>query len=292
MAENTKESVLSFEAQPAQSSSLAYPAPENTTADSSAAMSPPLASFEENASEVPRESLLSPTQATSSHLPPRPHSNMSSSAATPNLTVSEPSAPPPAPARRIRGGFEVDDDDDEDEDTDDVEVGKDDDDVYDPAAGFAIDAPTPAHVQTPIDRTSHSPERENGTTPLPAQNSGSLDGAVSSTLNPGADFTAVSAAAPAPAPVESQANAVPSHSDVNGSVLPAVSKFRLAHDTVGILEDRIKEDPRGDTEAYLELINEFKSRNKEDEVRRVYNDYLKVFPLDVGLLPCPCSDLY
>ena len=279
MAENTDESVVSLEAQPAQSSSLAYPAPENTTTDSSAAMSQPPASFEETSAEVLRESLLSPTQATSSHLPPRPHSNMSSSAATPNLAISDSSAP--AQASRIRGGFEVDDDD---EDTEDVEAGKDDVDVYDPAAGFDVDAPTPAHVQTPLDRSSQSPERENGTTPLPAQTSGSLDGAVSSTLAPGADSTAVLAATPAPAPVEPPPKATPSRADVNGSVLPAVSKSRLAHDTVGILEDRIKDDPRGDTEAYLELINEFKSRNKEDEVRRVYDDYLKVFPLDVSLL--------
>ena len=282
MAENADESVLPHQAQPAQSSSLAYPAPENTTPDSSAAVSQPPASFEETSAEVPLESLLSPTQATSSHLPPRPQSNLSSSAATPNLAISDSSASAPAPAPRIRGGFEVDDDD---EDTEDVEAGKDDVDVYDPAAGFDVDAPTPAHVQTPLDRSSQSPERENGTTPVPAQTSGSLDGAVSSTLAPGADSTAVLAAIPAPAPVEPQPEATPSRSDVHGSALPAVSKSRLAHDTVGILEDRIKDDPRGDTEAYLELINEFKSRNKEDEVRKIYDDYLKVFPLDVSLLP-------
>ena len=179
----------------------------------------------------------------------------------------------------MRGGFEVDDD----EDTEEVEAGKDDVDVYDPAAGFDVDAPTPAHVQTPLDRTSQSPERENGTTPVPAQTPGD----VSSTLDPGAEYTAASAATPVQAPVESQTKATPSRSDVNGSVVPAVSKSRLAHDTVGILEDRIKDDPRGDTEAYLELINEFKSRNKEDDVRRIYDEYLKVFPLDVSLAPYP-----
>jgi cleavage stimulation factor subunit 3 len=50
---------------------------------------------------------------------------------------------------------------------------------------------------------------------------------------------------------------------------------------VGILEDRIKDDPRGDIDAYLELIDEFKTRNKQEEVRRVYEDYLKVFPFAV-----------
>ena len=269
---------MSLEAQPAQTSpSLALSAPENTTTDSSAAVSQPLSPSEMDSPEITRESLLSPTPATSSHLPPQPHSNISSSAATPNLTVSDLSAPAAAP--RMRGGFEVDDD----EDAEEIEAGKDEVDVYDPAAGFDVDAPTPAHVQTPLDRTSQSPERENGSTPVPAQTSGSLDGLVSSTLDPGADSTAAEAATPVQAPVEIQAKAAPSRADVNDAVLPAVSKSRLAHDTVGILEDRIKDDPRGDTEAYLQLIEEFKTRNKEEEVRRVYDDYLKVFPLDVSV---------
>ena len=79
----------------------------------------------------------------------------------------------------------------------------------------------------------------------------------------------------------------PPRSSVNGSVAPALPKSRLAHDVVGILEDRIKDDPRGDTSAYIELIEEFKSRNKTEDVRRIYNQYLDVFPAAVGdhLLP-------
>ncbi|KAJ9367669.1 hypothetical protein DTO282E5_7666 [Paecilomyces variotii] len=56
------------------------------------------------------------------------------------------------------------------------------------------------------------------------------------------------------------------------------STGRLPHDRVGILEDRIQEDPRGDIPAWLELINEHRSRNKIDNAREVYERFFKVFP--------------
>ncbi|KAM3081263.1 mRNA 3'-end-processing protein rna14 [Clarireedia jacksonii] len=55
-------------------------------------------------------------------------------------------------------------------------------------------------------------------------------------------------------------------------------KARLPHDKTGILEDRIKEDPRGDMEAWLSLISEHRKRNKLDDARAVYERFLKVFP--------------
>ncbi|KAM5479191.1 mRNA 3'-end-processing protein rna14 [Microsporum canis] len=58
----------------------------------------------------------------------------------------------------------------------------------------------------------------------------------------------------------------------------AASRSRLPHDRVGILEDRIQADPRGDTDAWLELINEHRSRNKLDSARQVYERFFKVFP--------------
>ncbi|PGH18115.1 hypothetical protein AJ79_00743 [Helicocarpus griseus UAMH5409] len=56
------------------------------------------------------------------------------------------------------------------------------------------------------------------------------------------------------------------------------SRGRLPHDRVGILEDRIQADPRGDTDAWLELIKEHRSRNKLDSAREVYERFFKVFP--------------
>ncbi|KAL3475027.1 hypothetical protein BJX99DRAFT_166708 [Aspergillus californicus] len=59
---------------------------------------------------------------------------------------------------------------------------------------------------------------------------------------------------------------------------PSTSKGRLPHDRVGILEDRIQEDPRGDIPAWLELINEHRGRNRIDSARDVYERFLAVFP--------------
>ena len=66
----------------------------------------------------------------------------------------------------------------------------------------------------------------------------------------------------------------------------AVPKARLPHDRVGILEDRIKDDPRGDLDAWLSLIGEHRKRNKLDDARAVYERFLKLFPMAVSL-PLP-----
>ena len=62
---------------------------------------------------------------------------------------------------------------------------------------------------------------------------------------------------------------------LTSSVLP---KARLPHDTIGILEDRIKEDPQGDVIAWLDLIREHRQRGKLDDARAVYDRFLTLFP--------------
>ncbi|KAI0968438.1 hypothetical protein F4678DRAFT_443021 [Xylaria arbuscula] len=57
------------------------------------------------------------------------------------------------------------------------------------------------------------------------------------------------------------------------------AKSRLPTDVVGMLEDRIKEDPRGDIEAWYALIEEHKRRHKIDDTRNVYERFLEVFPM-------------
>ncbi|KAL4810535.1 hypothetical protein BDV18DRAFT_131218 [Aspergillus unguis] len=64
---------------------------------------------------------------------------------------------------------------------------------------------------------------------------------------------------------------------------PSAAKGRLPHDRVGILEDRIQEDPRGDIPAWLELINEHRGRNRIDSARDVYERFLQVFPLSAEM---------
>ena len=66
-----------------------------------------------------------------------------------------------------------------------------------------------------------------------------------------------------------------------GSVETSVSKARLPHDRVGILEDRIAEDPKGDIDAWLSLINEHRRRNKVEDARLVYERFFKIFPTAV-----------
>ena len=66
-----------------------------------------------------------------------------------------------------------------------------------------------------------------------------------------------------------------------GSAETSVPKARLPHDRVGILEDRIAEDPKGDVDAWLNLINEHRRRNKIEDARIVYERFFKIFPTAV-----------
>ena len=66
---------------------------------------------------------------------------------------------------------------------------------------------------------------------------------------------------------------------------PSASRGRLPHDRVGILQDRVDEDPRGDIAAWLELIAEHRGRNRLDSAREIYERFLKVFPMAVSKSP-------
>ncbi|KAI1259660.1 hypothetical protein F5Y18DRAFT_420549 [Xylariaceae sp. FL1019] len=57
-----------------------------------------------------------------------------------------------------------------------------------------------------------------------------------------------------------------------------VSKSRLPADIIGSLEDRVQEDPKGDTDAWFTLIGEFKRRHQAVDARNVYERFLEVFP--------------
>ena len=86
------------------------------------------------------------------------------------------------------------------------------------------------------------------------------------------------AAPPQALPVPDQVVSIPVSSEVSTSI----PKARLPHDRVGMLEDRIKEDPRGDMAAWLSLISEHRKRNKLDDVRSTYDRFFKVFPAAVS----------
>lgn len=53
-------------------------------------------------------------------------------------------------------------------------------------------------------------------------------------------------------------------------------------DPVALLEARIKEDPRGDMDAWLNLIADHKRRNNSEALRTTYDRFVEVFPQAVG----------
>ena len=72
--------------------------------------------------------------------------------------------------------------------------------------------------------------------------------------------------------------AMPSASLTSDIAASSVAKTRLPNDRIGMLEDRIKEDPKGDVDAWLTLIAEHRKRKKMDETRAVFDRFFKVFP--------------
>ncbi|KAL5121168.1 mRNA 3'-end-processing protein rna14 [Pleosporales sp. CAS-2024a] len=190
-------------------------------------------------------------------------------------------APAPAKQPRTRGGF-VDESEDEEEES--VEQPKSAVSVLLSAAG-PTESPqrsftnTPNNTLAPPDVQLHSAQDQgassllsasvavhesvpslaspvpNGTTPLPDV---AMNGA------PGGFNVASGRQSTAPVtPVPTSA---------------ALPKARLPQDRIGILEDRIAEDPRGDTEAWLSLIEEHRRRHKHDDARSAFDRFLKVFP--------------
>ncbi|KUJ10730.1 Suf-domain-containing protein [Mollisia scopiformis] len=143
------------------------------------------------------------------------------------------------------------------------------------------DASTPiqAGLQIPTGQTSN-----RAMSPSPLQTSVSQQDLQSEPTNQGDSEAAQSSYA---LPVNSSTVGVPSvptpTAQVPNSTVPpiqvsSVAKARLPHDKTGILEDRIKEDPRGDVDAWMSLIAEHRRRNKNDDARAVYERFFKVFP--------------
>ncbi|KAF4967181.1 hypothetical protein FZEAL_10567 [Fusarium zealandicum] len=73
---------------------------------------------------------------------------------------------------------------------------------------------------------------------------------------------------PAPATVPTPAPAASSH------VTPALAGL----DPVALLEARVKEDPRGDMDAWLNLIADHRRSSRLDQARSTYNRFLEMFP--------------
>lgn len=87
-------------------------------------------------------------------------------------------------------------------------------------------------------------------------------------------------------PSQSPSSSVQATALSGGDFASTVPKARLPNDFVGIMEDRIKEDPIGDTDAWITLINEYKRRNKLQEARETYDRFLNIFPTAVSTRHC------
>lgn len=114
------------------------------------------------------------------------------------------------------------------------------------SAFVAVNESAPSIASVPV----------NGTTPVPdaTKPAGSL------TIDPARQATA----SVTPAPLSA-----------------SLPKARLPQDRIGILNDRIQEDPRGDIEAWLSLIEEQRKRHKYDEARDAFNRFLEQIPTAV-----------
>jgi hypothetical protein len=79
-----------------------------------------------------------------------------------------------------------------------------------------------------------------------------------------------------------------------GASFPIVNAQQDVPDQLASLEKRIKDDARGEMDAWLALIGEHRRRNRVDETRSAYERFLTVFPQAVSslfLLPTEASCL-
>jgi cleavage stimulation factor subunit 3 len=223
-------------------------------------------SEQSSASMMPDSAAQSPPTATDSSLKPPP--------------AETAAAPTPTKQPRTMGGFVVESEDEEE----DVPESK-------PAGSTLLQATAGGSSDTPQRSLSHTPNNTLPPSNVPLQNVQDQDdsGVSLSTGVPVNNIvTTVASAVPdaitpvsdsnRPAPLD---NSVPVSARPSAAPTPITSslpKPRLPQDRVGMLEDRIAEDPRGDMDAWLSLINEHRKRGKHAETRAVYDRFFKVFP--------------
>ena len=196
------------------------------------------------------------------------------------------------------GGFIVEDDEEEDEEQDAVPPPSQMNGTEDAQSGLGAvavsevqDVPvasepqdTAAAVQSaqsadlngsmPVVPVSEVPA-PSATLPAPSQPLQSPDqGKALANLSATASASQSTTATPQP-PASTSAVAAPPLT--NGSVPQTPTTQRLPHDRVGQLEDRIKEDPKADTEAWRSLIAHYREKGQVDNVRKVYSRFCEVF---------------
>lgn len=95
--------------------------------------------------------------------------------------------------------------------------------------------------------------------------------------------------APTPQPPAPAVAAAPEPASIQTNGVTSQPPARLPHDKVGQLEDRIKDDPKGDIDAWMGLVEHYADKGQYDQVRSVYTRFSSVFPKTVCyafFLPC------
>jgi cleavage stimulation factor subunit 3 len=238
-----------------------------------------LQQFGDNDENGPQSEVTPPNQTISSDIDtgfasdaPDPAQN-SSRAESQTSTPVPPTGVSAQPQTRTIGGFDIEDDEDEVED-DNEEAD------YEPPAVLGVDDSNAMPMTMSEDPSSGN------------QNHTTSPDVSSHMVQPSASVLDVANSSYSPAIVSNIDPSV-SHQwvhdpSVQNSTAPTPvpdspsSKGRLAHDRVGILQDRVDEDPRGDLSAWLELIAEHRARNRLDSAREVYERFLKEFPMAVS----------
>ncbi|KAL1635407.1 mRNA 3'-end-processing protein rna14 [Diplodia intermedia] len=225
----------------------AAPADDDDEDYDPSALMPDTSAYDPSSAPAPAES----AQQTSTPTPSQPASQAPSRTAS-AVPDQKTQAKPP----RTMGGFVVDDEDDEDESPVAKAAG---------AQGVKVSAPG----------STHTPERSVSQTPVNALPSSSNVPIHKAAQDQG--VSGVSNGAQSALPPADSAASVNPQPQTHAAVQPT-SKARLPQDRIGILEDRIQEDPRGDLDAWLSLISEYRRRDKLEEARAVYARFFKIFP--------------
>lgn len=148
------------------------------------------------------------------------------------------------------------------------------------AGGFLV-----GDSESEDDDSSTPAPASNGPTAEPAQASSSLPHSSPHASTPVQEAQGAVSNVPPP----SQANNAPAVSvegPDSGAVAPAESinsGVKPPQDVVNTLEARIKEDPRGAMDAWLDLMAELRARNNVESIRAVYERFLAVFPQSVSM---------
>ncbi|KAH7156839.1 hypothetical protein EDB81DRAFT_757265 [Dactylonectria macrodidyma] len=83
---------------------------------------------------------------------------------------------------------------------------------------------------------------------------------------------------------QSGPSTLPTEANTSVAAVPApavssnVTQVMTSLDPVALLEARSKEDPRGDMDAWLSLIAEYRRTSRLEQARNVYNRFVEVFP--------------